>query len=344
MEFSIGMVGLGQFGSVFAPLFQSHPLVDRIALCDNDPARIAQFADRASFQTKFHPRDIYESPDDICRSDLDALVIITQHGKHIYSAVPVISIPSGDETLDWCDKLVATCLRTGMSYMLGETTYYHADTIYCRCRAAEGAFGQIVHTAGEYLHSFDSPASDLRAVYAHRLAGKAGWEWQGKLSECRARGEQDSPMHYPTHSTSGPISVMGAHALKVSAWGAPPQTREGYFNDLLMPLSNITPLYQMSNGATMRIREHRECSLIRETFRVYGTQASYENGVWSEKERPTPLTEEIMRDPLPREVDEAFAQPGSEEGVYGGHGGSHAYLVHELVDAVAQSRLPAINA
>lgn len=151
-------------------------------------------------------------------------------------------------------------------------------------------------------------------------------------------------MHYPTHSTSGPISVMQAHALKVSAWGTPPQTRENYFDDLLMPLSNVTALYQMSNGATMRICEHRECSIIRETFRVYGTQASYENGVWSEKERPTALTEEAMRDPLPPEVYEAFAQAGSDEGVYGGHGGSHAYLVHEFVDAVANGRMPAINA
>jgi len=29
---------------------------------------------------------------------------------------------------------------------------------------------------------------------------------------------------------------------------------------------------------------------------------------------------------------------------YGGHGGSHAYLAHEFVDAVAHGRLPAINA
>jgi hypothetical protein len=31
-------------------------------------------------------------------------------------------------------------------------------------------------------------------------------------------------------------------------------------------------------------------------------------------------------------------------GAYGGHGGSHPYLVHEFVSAVAANRLPAINA
>jgi predicted dehydrogenase len=190
MGISLGLVGLGEFGSAFAELFRSHPLVDRIALCDREQDRIARFANRASFQSKFHPRDAYESLDDICKSDLDALVIITQHwlhapqciqamehGKHVYSAVPIITVPDGEETLQWCDRLVETCRRTGQRYMLGETTYYHADAMYCRRRAAAGDFGQFIYAEGEYLHSYDSPACDLRVVYNHRLASRAGQEW-----------------------------------------------------------------------------------------------------------------------------------------------------------------------
>ena len=40
MGISLGLVGLGSFGSAFADLFMSHPLVDRIALCDREPERI----------------------------------------------------------------------------------------------------------------------------------------------------------------------------------------------------------------------------------------------------------------------------------------------------------------
>ncbi len=357
MGISLGLVGLGEFGSAFAELFRSHPLVDRIALCDREPDRIARFANRASFQSKFHSRDAYESLDDICKSDLDALVIITQHwlhapqciqamehGKHVYSAVPIITVPDGEEILEWCDRLIETCRRTGQRYMLGETTYYHADAMYCRRRAAAGDFGQFIYAEGEYLHSFDSPACDLRVVYNHRLASRAGQEWAQKLEEYRVRGGEDSPMHYPTHSTSGPISVMGAHAVKVSAFGTPSQSDDPFLSDKLYPLSNITALFQMSNGASMRICEHRHCSIIRETFRVYGTDASYENGVWYEKERPTRLTEEEMRDPLPEEVRKAFLEAGGESLLYGGHGGSHPYLVHEFISAVAEDRMPAINA
>ncbi|MCL5283261.1 MAG: Gfo/Idh/MocA family oxidoreductase [Armatimonadetes bacterium] len=357
MGISLGLVGLGDFGSAFAELFKSHPLVDRIALCDREPERIAHFAEMESFRDKFNPRDAFRSLDEICRSDVDALAIFTQHwlhapqciqamehGKHVYSAVPIISIPSGDETLEWCDRIIQACRRTGMYYMLGETTFYHADTMYCRRRAKEGAFGQFIYSEGEYMHSFDSPASDLRQIYRHRLASSAGREWEQNMAEYRKRGESDSPMHYPTHSTSGPISVMGAHAIKVSAWGTPPYTSEPFFDDMLMPFGNVTALFQMSNGATMRICEHRECSIIRETFRVYGTHAAYENGIWIEKEHPTPISDTDMRDPLPAEVHEAFCRGVGDSRVYRGHGGSHSYLVHEFVDAIANRRMPAINA
>ena len=78
MGISIGLVGLGEFGSHFAELFKEHPLVDRIALCDREPERIRQFSDNPYFKDKFNAKDAYASLDEICKSDLDALVIQTQ--------------------------------------------------------------------------------------------------------------------------------------------------------------------------------------------------------------------------------------------------------------------------
>ena len=103
MGISIGLVGLGQFGCAFADLFKSHPLVDRIGLCDVQAERVQRYVEREDWRDKFNSRDAYDSLDAICESDLDALVIITQHwlhapqclqalesGKHVYSAVPII--------------------------------------------------------------------------------------------------------------------------------------------------------------------------------------------------------------------------------------------------------------
>jgi predicted dehydrogenase len=357
MGISLGLVGLGAFGSAFADLFMSHPLVDRVGLCDLEPERIAAFARKPTWQAKFNPRDAYTSLDEICKSDLDALVIITQPwlhapqciqameaGKHVYSAVPIISVPDGDEILDWCDRLVETCRRTGMHYMLGETTYYRPQAMYCRRRAREDAFGDFVYSEGEYFHDVDSPTCNLRDVMAARTSGRAGREWLRLLAGYRERGAQDGPMHYPTHSTSGPISVMRAHAVKVSAWGYVNRTGDPFHSDYLHAFSNETALFVMSNGATMRICEFREIGHPeREIFRIYGTQGSFEYDSWVDKHGGTPLTVEDMRDPLPPEVLAAFRACSTESDVYGGHGGSHAYLVHEFVDAIAHARVPAIN-
>jgi predicted dehydrogenase len=153
---------------------------------------------------------------------------------------------------------------------------------------------------------------------------------------------RSGPMHYPTHSTSGPISVMGAHAERVCAWGYANRDSDPYFAGTAY--SNETALFYMSNGATMRICEFREIGVPgREIFRVYGTDASFENDTWTDNQSRQPLTVEEMRDPLSDPVVEAFRASAGGERFLGGHGGSHAYLVHEFVDAVAHGRVPAIN-
>ena len=352
MGISIGLVGLGSFGRAFAPLFKAHPLVDRIALCDREPDRIAPFVERPDFADKLQSSDVYASLDDICKADLDALVLITQpwlhaaqavqtmeSGKHVYSAVPIVSIPDGDEILDWCNRLVETCRKTGMHYMLGETTYYRPQAMYCRRRAAQGAFGHFVHTEGEYLHDVDH---GLREVRRLRLTGSAGQEWAEASRVYTEKGILSGPMHYPTHSTSGPICVMNAHAVKACAWGFHDPDRDEYFGDTF---SNETALFHMSNGATMRICEYRQVGHTGvEIFRIFGTQGTFRENAWLDKKTSTPLTVDEMRDPLPDDVARAFTDISKKSDFYGGHGGSHAYLVHEFVDAIAAGRTPAINA
>ena len=61
MGISLGLVGLGSFGSSFARLFKNHPLVDRVGLCDREPERVARFAEDPSFSDKFTTSDVYES-------------------------------------------------------------------------------------------------------------------------------------------------------------------------------------------------------------------------------------------------------------------------------------------
>ena len=134
---------------------------------------------------------------------------------------------------------------------------------------------------------------------------------------------------------------MGAHMVRVSAWGFRSRKRDEYFGD---ELSNETALFLMSNGATCRIREYRSIGHPEsETFRIFGTEGCFKEKAWIDKQGSRALTVEEMRDPLPDDVVAAFKNCSTASDFYGGHGGSHAYLVHEFVDAVANDRVPAIN-
>lgn len=382
MGISIGLVGLGSFGSSFAPLFKSHPAVDRIGFCDREPDRVAKFANDPFYADKFNARDAYPSLDAICKADFDALVVITQpwlhapqciqameSGKHVYSAVPIISIPDDDELLDWCDKLVETVRRTGRHYMLGETTYYRPQAMYCRRKARGTAFGDFVYAEGEYMHDVDS-GCNLRQVQRSRTASASGQEWRKIRQGYLDRGARSGPMHYPTHSVSGPVCVMNTHAVKATAYGYRHRENDPFFAD--SAFSNEMALFKMANGAVVRVLEMRETPGIvgsdSETFRVFGTRGAFSENRWFEIDRPdaanldldnlpkprtTALTPQEMFDPLPPDVEQAFKRvmhrDKSEAELLSidfqpqGHGGSHPYLVHEFVDAVANCRVPAIN-
>ena len=328
MSISVGMVGLGMFGPSFIQSYKAHPDVHRLALCDLREDRLSKWA------KQFEISETYSSLDEICKSDLDALVIITQHwihapqaiqameaGKHVYTAVPAAA------SLDECEQLVRTVERTGMIYMNGETSYFRPETAFCRQKAAEGAFGEFVHCRAEYFHDMDHGLYD---VAKNRWGAQWGPDKMGGI-----------PMYYPTHSTCFPISVMKAHATSVSAQGYIYPNDDWFRTDTIHknPFSNEVGLFTMSNGATMQICEFRRIGHpgSERVSGIYGTEGSYEQSlagcVWASKNE-----REIVQ---PSQTHEYLPETLAAD--LGGHGGSHAYLVHEFVDSVNRQRLPRVN-
>jgi predicted dehydrogenase len=378
MGISIGMLGLGSFASCFVDLFKSHPLVDRIAFCDREVDRVKRWADDPFLAKKFNPKDCYYSLEELCESDVDAIVIMTQPwlhapqavqamnaGKDVYSAVPIISIPDDDEILDWCGKIIETSLKTGKHYMLGETTCYRPQTQFCLRKVQEDAFGDFVYAEGEYCHDVDA-ACNLRRVSQSRANSKAGQEGIILRKKYYDRGLKGGPMHYPTHSTSGPCFVMDTYAVKVTCYGYKNKTNDPYFKT--SAFSNEIALFKMANGATVRIAETREVAgklsaVESEIFRIMGTRGTFSENVWYYNGRTNDtdakvlpeqrLTDKDMFTPFPPEVELAFKQALNKNKSIEelkdtdfkptGHGGSHPYLVHEFVSSVAERRQSAIN-
>ncbi|MBQ7207075.1 MAG: Gfo/Idh/MocA family oxidoreductase [Lentisphaeria bacterium] len=372
MGIKLGLVGLGTFGSAFAPLFASHPLVDSIVLCDAEADRIEKNAALPAVAAKLSGKML--TIDEFCRTDCDGAVVMTQpqlhapqcikileSGKYVYSAVPVISCPDDGEILDWCGKIIDTVQRTGMEYMLGETTIYRPQTMFCRRMARQGLFGDFVYAEAEYAHDLDSECS-LREVQQRRSTGKIGEKLAEAMRPYREKGFKSHPMSYPTHSVSGVVDVMRSKPISVSAIGYRNANNDPYFKNY--DFSNIVAFFRMDNGASFRAAEMREISsnigLAGEDLRIFGTRGSYSLNEWRDNGRilPTPekkpnklvrYTPEEMRDPLPEEVSSAFRKAldikdGDSDFVPSGHGGSHPYLVHEFVSAVAERRRPEISA
>lgn len=357
----IGVVGTGAFARCFAPLFQAHPLVRDVAFCERIPERLKQEMQLAGVT------EGYLSFDDLLQSDCDAVAIFTQRdthaplairalraGKHVYSAVPA------GVTLDEIVELEKAVRETGLTYMMGETSYYYPSTIFCREMWRRGRFGRFVYGEGEYLHDMDH---GFYQAYQH--TGGPNWKQSAGVP----------PMLYPTHSTSMIISVTGARLTKVSCLGQVDQSGDGVFGPGLNkwdnPFSNETALFRTSDGGTARINEFRRVGWYSERcvrLSLFGTLGCYEEQpggeVWTNKELEVyPLNDLIRCGPVAGEeqrqhealrttgtqadffsglarVHPSWRLPKSFERLSGGHSGSHPFLADDFVRSAVSGALP----
>lgn len=361
MGLSIGVVGAGQFAPSFIPLFQAHPLVDEVCLAELDPDR------RATQAARFGLERVAETHQDLLTGDVDAVAIFSQRwthapiaiealdaGKHVYSAVPAAI------SLEEMKALVAKVADTGLTYMVGETSYYYPAAVYCRERFAMGEFGRFVYGEGEYLH-------DMSVGFYEAFQFSGGPDWKATASF--------PPMLYPTHSTSMVLSVTGAHMTSVSCLGQVDQHEDGVFDpDISLwrnPFSNQTALFRTSDGGMCRTNEFRRVGYRAHPapevrLSLFGTQASFEQqtgaATWNAldgelldlRELLTCSDAATIGDHLAGDLRASFGggyapvhdakrlPPGFER-LPNGHQGSHQFLVDDFVRAVHDRTLPPNN-
>lgn len=359
-KIKLGIVGAGAFARVFIPLFQAHPQVRAVSLAERLPERREAEAKRAGVT------ETLGSFEELLASDCDAVAIFTQRwlhgpmalaalraGKHVYSAVPA------GVTAEELAELVETVRRTGLTYALGETSYYYPSTIFCREMWRQGRFGRFVYGESEYMHDM---AHGFYQAYQH----SGGAEWK--------RTAGFPPMLYPTHTVSMITSVTGARLTHVSCLGQTDATDDGVFgagrNLWDNPFSNETALFRTSDGGTARINEFRRVGhwggrSVR--LSIFGTAACFEEqpdaDVWVTCDREvTPLNDLLRCGPIttadraasgrredgtPRDFHSGMAPvhptwrlPAEFHGLGSGHHGSHQFLVDDFVRAVVTGALP----
>lgn len=371
-QIKLGVVGLGQFSPQFLELFQAHPGVSEVYVCDVVPERLERVLSNFGVSRGFAT---FEA---LLDSDVNAVAIFTQRwlhgpmaiaalerGKHVYSAVPM------GVSVEEIEKILDLVKATGLTYMTGETSYYYPSVVLCRDKWQKGLFGHFVYGEGEYIHDMSHGFYDT-----FKYSGGADWKSTASIP----------PMFYATHSLACVLAVTQSHATSVSCLGYVDREDDGVFDVEVSRwrnvFSNESALFQTADGGSMRINEVRRIGVPNERPEVrmslFGTDGSFEqqtgSAVWQDRDGFQSVFEQIttatgaagqhntMNDSLasagvPEALRAGFRSgfapihdlerdqlPAAFDGRHNGHEGSHQFLVNDFVEASVNGSQPILNA
>jgi predicted dehydrogenase len=306
----VGIIGYGvcKFGAAFG--FQDHPNVEIVAVSDLIPDRCAGLAKECRCAKT------YPSLEELVKDDrVEAVFIATdapsharhalealKHGKHVATAVPAVF-----GSLEAAHQVHEAVRKSGLAYMMFETSYFHEDLAAMRRIYQAGGFGKLVYSEGEYYHYMPEPIDSYK-----------GWR-VGLPPQC-----------YPTHSNAYYCGVTGGSFSEVSCMGIASKIEhlQPENNSYKNPFGTEIALFRTSDGGTARMAVSWDTpGDAGEKGRIRGERGTfYQRYEGLEKNLP-----DTRRPPLPPGV-----QPG-------GHGGSHGYLMNEFVSAVIQNRKPLVD-
>ena len=308
----VGIAGYGlcKFGAAF--FYQNHPNVEVVAATDLDPRRCAALAKAVG------AKKTYPSCEEMIKDkSIEAVFIATDapsharlailalnHGKHVVSAVPAVF---GFEAEGEAEELFNAVKKSGMKYMMNETSSFHAELYAKRMQYQAGALGKIIYSEGEYYHDNVGTLGS----YNPRNGKIDGFGWRRALA----------PMWYPTHATAYYVSVTGGRLTDVSGLGTPSlysEYKDGK-NAHKNAFGTEVAMFKTSEGGMSRMAVSWDMKNAHgEQGRVYG-QKPHDNGI--KGDRP--------------------ALPPSVGG--GGHGGSHGQLTNNFIESILLDGKPIVD-
>lgn len=360
----IAMIGAGQFAGSFATLWQRHPDVEQVWATDLIAERAEQLVERCGLAGTLPDADA------ALASDVDAIAVFTQRwlhhptvvdalraGKHVYSAVPMAVAE------DEIREITGLVEATGLTYMMGETSYYYPQTVHARRAIASGEWGRVFYAEGDYCHDMDN---GFYAAYQY----SGGDDWKRTASY--------PPMLYPTHGLGGVLGAWPTHLTSVSCLGVVDDRGDGVFDRAVSQwsndFSNMSALYETADGGVVRHNEFRRVGhparAQESRYRFYGTRGVLEQGSLGTSvttpdeiadlsenfltERPEadagaevagldPALLESFSSGMAR-VHDRGRLPAEYAGAPNGHEGSHHFLADDFVRAVRAGQQPPVNA
>jgi len=240
-----------------------------------------------------------------------------KHGKHVISAVPACL------TLDEARQMKEAKERTGLAYMMAETSYYRWPTILARQLWKEGRFGGFLYSEVEYYHNHIGAEKDGLSI----VDGQRTWRYGYP------------PMLYPTHSTCFHVGVTGERLTSVSClpWGDDdPALKDNPYGN---PWCNQVSLFSTSGPSICRCNVFWRVHSGGERAQWLGKKmAMYMAG---ESGQPFVIREAGKKDV--REVPDYLPLLPEPMRIATGHGNSHGFLTHEFLMSLVENRPPAVD-
>jgi predicted dehydrogenase len=270
----MGVVG-GGFGATFH--WHQHPHCVITGVTDLYPQR------RERLKNHYGCDAVYDSLEEMIRQarDIDAVAVFsgaTDHAKHVKMCMErgwhVVSAVPACVTLDEAAMLKELKERTGLRYMLAESSWYRQECIFARNLYCEGVFGELFYTEGEYYHD----RGDLQRIeellttrtgLPHNPDGTRSWRFGYP------------PMLYPTHSVGFLTGVTGERVVKVSCVGwrgtgaelrEHPYVTENVYDN---PFWSQSSLMLTDRGHMARMNEFRRCRAHGERAQWFGDEATF---------------------------------------------------------------------
>ena len=309
-KLKVGIAGYGvcRFGADFG--FQNHPNVEIVAVTDLFPDRCDELAKICRCSNK------YPSIEEMVKDEkVEAVFVATdapshakhvlealKYGKHVASAVPAVF-----GSIEDAEMLFEAVKKSGLQYMMFETSCFREDLYGMRRLYEAGALGKLVYAEGEYYHYMSEPIDSFKG-------------WRIGLP----------PQWYPTHSNAYYVGVNDGYFTEVSCQGMPSiiSHLKPENNIYKNPFGTEIALFRTSTGGTARMAVSWDTPGDEgERGRIRGEKGSY-YGKYQGLEKNLP---DISKPALP---------PGVPPG---GHGGSHGYLMNDFVESVILDRSPLVN-
>jgi predicted dehydrogenase len=326
----MGVVG-GGFGAGF--WWHEHPHCVVTGVTDLREDRRKRLRDRYRCDAVYDSLEIMVQKAD----DIDAVAVFSgapDHAKHVKMCMErgwhVVSAVPACIGLEEAAMLKEVKEKTGLRYMMAESSYYRQECILARNLYREGVFGELFYSEVEYYH--DQVCLSTSSL-SYEPDGSKSWRYGYP------------PMLYPTHSTGYLVGVTGERIAKVSClgWrgrpGEPGQpTVEGNVYD--NPFLSQASMMLTSRGHMCRCNVFWRCVAGGERAQWLGDETSLympNHGVHGAVENVRGKGAHPLEVPqywktaemLPDEMRHAS-----------GHGGSAVFISAEFINALVEDREP----